>query len=78
MATYRGLNKTINSHQIAVQIGQLTALTLVEGYDGTLAASQLKKYFSSSLLAAVSKGNNSQGGREEPFRVTEAIIKKAL
>lgn len=46
VATYRGLKKSINSHQISVHVGQPTALTLIEGYDGIFAASELKKNFS--------------------------------
>ncbi len=50
IATYRGVKKSINSHQIGAHIGELTALTLIEGYDGYFAASELKKYYNNELL----------------------------
>lgn len=38
ISTYRGVKKSINSHQIGAHVGQLTSLTLIEGYDGYNAA----------------------------------------
>lgn len=45
IGTYRGVKKSINSHQIGVHIGQLTSLTLIEGYDGYYAAAEIKKTY---------------------------------
>lgn len=39
IATYRGTKKAINSHQLGAHIGNLTAFTLIEAYDGLFAAS---------------------------------------
>jgi len=76
ISTYKGTNKSINAHQISVHVGDLTAITLIEGYDGLFAASELKKHFSNEILIGFkSKKNNT---REDPFRAAEATIKKAL
>ena len=39
ITTFKGTRTSINSHQIGAHIGELTAFTLVEGFDGLFAAS---------------------------------------
>jgi hypothetical protein len=59
IATFKGTSKTINTHQISLHIGDVTVLSLFEGYDGSLAAITLKKKFTQNLLDYFKKRKSS-------------------
>jgi len=50
VATFKGVNNSVNTHQISAHLGDITAFTIFEGYDGSLASTTLKKLYNLKLL----------------------------
>lgn len=76
IATYRGVNKNVNSHQVGVHLGELTAFSLFEGYDGLIAASHLKKLYAAKLLEYFRKKRATS--REDAFQTAEESIRYSV